>query len=30
MDKGVDPVQACFGCHEPSPETDFVLSSPLD
>ena len=28
--KGVDPVQACFGCHEPSPGTDFVLSSPLD
>ncbi len=27
--KRVDPVEACFGCHEPSPETDFVLSTPL-
>ena len=28
--KGVDPVEACFGCHEPSPETDFVLSTALE
>ena len=27
--KSVDAVEACFGCHEPSPETDFVLSTPL-
>lgn len=27
--KGVDPVKTCFGCHEPSPETDYVLSKPL-
>jgi len=27
--KGVDPAQACFGCHQPSPRTDFVLSTPL-
>lgn len=26
---GVAPVKDCFGCHEPSPETDFVLSTPL-
>lgn len=27
--KNVDPAKNCFGCHEPSPETDFVLSTPL-
>jgi hypothetical protein len=27
--QGVDPVEGCFGCHTPSPETDFVLSKPL-
>jgi hypothetical protein len=27
--KDVDPVQACFQCHQPSPETDYVLSTPL-
>jgi hypothetical protein len=27
--KDIDPAKDCFGCHEPSPETDFVLSQPL-
>ncbi len=27
--KGVDPAKSCFGCHKPSPETDYVLSKPL-
>jgi len=27
--KDVDPAKHCFGCHEPSPETDYVLSEPL-
>jgi hypothetical protein len=26
---GVNPVQDCFSCHEPSKETDYVLSEPL-
>jgi hypothetical protein len=29
MDQDVDPVVGCFGCHAPSRETDFVLSTPL-
>ena len=28
--KGVDPVKSCFGCHKPSPDTDYVLSTPLE
>lgn len=27
--RGVDPVEGCFGCHAPSPGTDFILSTPL-
>ncbi len=27
--KDVDPVTACFPCHKPSEETDYVLSTPL-
>ena len=27
--KNVNPVQDCFGCHQPSAETDYVLSTPL-
>jgi len=27
--RGVDPVEGCFGCHQPSSDTDFVLSKPL-
>jgi hypothetical protein len=28
--KDLNPAQKCFGCHAPSPETDYVLSEPLE